>query len=745
MRSLARLLVSLTLPTVVACAVMPADPDAPDEGAGTQAPDEVAAAPSSVPSANRLRALVPWPELDRAPTTIGGGEKDAAVIVAVESYDYVPPVPGAVSNGTAWHAYFTRGLGVPVDRVRVLANAEVTKEQIERALDRAASQAQAGGRVWFVFVGHGAPSRDGRDGLLLGADVRQTAHSLESRGVRHSQAVARLERGAAQPIVVLDACFSGRTGSGEAVVPGLQPVRLAGIAKPARALVLSAAKSGQYAGPLPGRARPAFSYLVLGALRGWGDADGDGNVTASETLAYANQAMGAVVKGRQQTAELVGDASHVVARSAGERGPNLAEIQRGLTQGSEIAFNAGGVVLTELPTLQLRDVSQGELQGEVDLGRIDIEKEKAMAAQWVKLQHAKRKVEAARRAGENDPTGTKQEKAWCELADLGDPNPYAAEARKACAQVRSYVEQRRRLVTAVQHDWEKTVVPFMGLPHRSVADKRKVMQAFVNAYGVLEERIEVTAGKTALAMLGRGKVPTFESRGGVSVLPDVPAHRGVAVQGNSGDMVHIAGGSFGRQHISAFEMDRTEVTVAAYAECVRAGRCGTPRTGGYYDWGVASWSRGYYNWGVSGREDHPINGVLAADADAYCSWAGKRLPTEWEWEWAARGRDEGRIYPWGNSKPSCDLTVMDERGDGCGKDRTWPVGSKPKGASRDGLMDMAGNVWEWTAGTEGAERVLRGGGWRNRFALRLRASNRTSSPPSSSGYRVGFRCARTVD
>jgi hypothetical protein len=269
----------------------------------------------------------PWPDLDQSVDKVAGGESDAVVIVALESYAFVPTVPGAKANGLAWQRYFTETLGVPVNQVRVLTNTDATKEAIEAALDRAAKQAAAGGRVWFVFIGHGAPSRTGQDGLLLGSDVQRTTDSIEQRSLRHSEVIARLERSAAQPVLVLDACFSGQTAEHESLCEGCQPVGLASLATPKKAIVLSAARADQVAGALPRANRPAFSYLTLGALRGWADADGDGDVTAGEVLAYANTALGAVVTGRSQTPELLGDGGIVLAGSGGESGPDLAKIQ----------------------------------------------------------------------------------------------------------------------------------------------------------------------------------------------------------------------------------------------------------------------------------------------------------------------------------------------------------------------------------------------------------------------------------
>lgn len=223
-------------------------------------------------------------------------------------------------------------------------------------------------------------------------------------------------------------------------------------------------------------------------------------------------------------------------------------------------------------------------------------------------------------------------------------------------------------------------------------------------------------------------------------------------------MIHIPAGSFtmgstvlrGEQQempLNGYRIDAYEVTVDEYAECVKTQKCSKPKMGEYY------------NWNVSSRGRHPINGVDWNQAVAYCAWAGKRLPTEAEWEKAARGTD-GRTYPWGEDKPNCSRTVTNDGERGCGKNRTWEVGSKPRGVSPYGVHDMAGNVWEWTAdwysqsypwsapkrnpkGPEsGPGRVLRGGSW-SVGPLYLRAADRRYISPSVSDFNFGFRCAKS--
>ncbi|HPV21506.1 MAG TPA: SUMF1/EgtB/PvdO family nonheme iron enzyme, partial [bacterium] len=212
-----------------------------------------------------------------------------------------------------------------------------------------------------------------------------------------------------------------------------------------------------------------------------------------------------------------------------------------------------------------------------------------------------------------------------------------------------------------------------------------------------------------------------------------------------------------------------EVTAGEYQKCVDAGDCNNDNDNEphYREYSEEDYSS--CNLGATGKGNHPMNCVSWYGAIAYCEWAGKRLPTEAEWEKAARGTD-GRKYPWGNSPAvSCDHAVMDDYssagGDGCGTDSTWVVGSKEKGKSPYGAYDMIGNVWEWVndwygsdyyettpsenpAGPEsGDSRVLRGGSWNIDSVYYvdygdLRASGRGYGNPAVRLNDGGFRCAK---
>ena len=261
-------------------------------------------------------------------------------------------------------------------------------------------------------------------------------------------------------------------------------------------------------------------------------------------------------------------------------------------------------------------------------------------------------------------------------------------------------------------------------------------------------------------------------------------------------MVYVPGGTFtmgsaditdAAQHqvtLSAYWIDRTDVTNALFTKFVTAQNYKTdaekaglsygyiPAHGGWEQVSGADWQHPQGpTTSLSGLDQHPVVHVSWNDATAYCAWAGARLPTEAQWELAARGTD-GRTYPWGEQKPDGSLANFADKNlagaswaDQTVDDHyefTSPVGNYPAGVSPYGALDMAGNVWQWTADwydksyygtspvsnpsgpTNGTYQVLRGGSWGYGTDV-LRSANRHYGDllPSDSANNAGFRCARS--
>lgn len=708
-------------------------------------------------SASSLAGASAWPDLSQPAPAVGGGEHDAAVVVGIQRYLAVPGVPGARRNAKDWYAYLAQTRGVaPKDIDLRVSIDDTAKDDILRAATRAAGRVGTGGTLWFVFIGHGAPSADGKDGLLVGVDAQQTADSLETRSVRRDELLKILSKSRAKRIlVVLDACFSGRDNSGRTLAKGLQPLMTVlplGAADP-RIAVLTAAKGDQFAGPLPGTDRPAFSYLVLGGLRGWAARAKGAEVSADDLWHYAKDVIEATVHGREQTPDVIGNRSLDAGVSAGEKGPDLAKLELALA-GNSGGESGGGFAIT---AENLPSVPTAQAPGALD--------QAAPAMNFSNVDVAA--LGAYNQAYELDKNAaaSAQDKSakWRQLAQ--DYPQYADMAGKRAAQWDAYVAQweaqraaRRKREEAMYKDWGK-LGALLGYAVVPEASKEAWSKAFLDAYwkspGLDPKMAKAIAPYVPAQSRMRGALEAL-SRKPMSKRDqerEQAAAVGVSATsvGKAGiQWVRIPGGTFtmgssdysdAQPHqvtVKSFQMAKTLVTNKQYKACVAAGACTAPSDPSDYP----------------GGNDNPVVNVDWNQAKAFSTWVGGRLPSEAEWEYAARSAGKDWSYPWGDETATCDNSVIR----GCGYNATAPVCSKPSGNTKQGLCDMAGNAWEWVedwyhgsyngAPTDGSAwedagsyRVDRGGSCYG-DAANARSADRGIYNPGNRYFDLGFRPAR---
>ncbi len=336
-----------------------------------------------------------WPDLSKMPAAMGGGEKDVAVVVAIEDYFRLTPVTGAVELGAAWVRFFDVVLKVP--NPVVLLNHEATADGIRDVVKAARQQLKPGGRFWFVFIGHGAPNEDGTDGILVGVTAQPTQREFFRNSVSRGEILALVGGGPGEPppVLVIDACFSGTDVGGKALITDAMFAMNVQVLEAKEATVLTAGRSGDIAGSLPGRGGPAFSYLMLGALRGWGDLNGDGTVTAEEAVQYARSVLFQMDPRRQQQPQHSGIDQPLIGKKGRklESGPDIVAIRLKL---------AGGV----------------SAHGTGQTGTVDQQLEQIKAAQRAReeAERKERELKAAQQKQHNDEV----ERFWGEVRVIGE-------------------------------------------------------------------------------------------------------------------------------------------------------------------------------------------------------------------------------------------------------------------------------------------------------------------------------------
>jgi len=261
------------------------------------------------------------PSLDEPLRTGASISSDAAVVIGVEDYAFVPDVPYARRDAHLVHDLLVYTVGVPAEQVQLLT--DPSREQIQRALDIASAQVQTGGTLWVYFAGHGAAAVDDGARIVLGVDVQADPAVFEARGLEVDDLAPELP--GVRTVALLDTCYAGVGRSGGELVTGKRFAVPAWATEPsAGRIVWSAASANELASPLPAVEHGAFTWLAVGALRGWADGELDGVADGEVALAEAEAWVGRALRGAplNQQPELV-----------------VAEVDRGvvLTRGSESA------------------------------------------------------------------------------------------------------------------------------------------------------------------------------------------------------------------------------------------------------------------------------------------------------------------------------------------------------------------------------------------------------------------------
>ena len=569
------------------------------------------------------------PELSEPARTGQRSAADAAVVIGVEDYAYLPDVPYARGDAQAFDDFVRYTRGIPDDRVALLRDARAY--EIEKAVKDAGARVGAGGRVWVYFAGHGAMDPNGARRLLLGGDAATAPEAFARFAVAVDDVRAWATAGGGEAVVVVDACYNGGARTGEGVLTGGRRVAVPdyALAASAQATEWTATGPKELSAPLPPLEHGAFTYFAVGALRGWadGEVDGkrDGSVTAEEANRYVARAL-RTVQAQGQTPQLAASdgARLVLAKGVKEAGPS-ADALRALRDALGEKGAVASVATTPTPSTASVSTKAGGTGGAaVDDDVAALLREKTLMG-----------LVASKQA--------EGEAAWRKLAAVLTDG---SDAERAA--VEKYI--------AAWSSVKVWVGDAEGRHERAVA-----IAAVESARGWLATSGKGSAGRDWVSpTLGTMKwIPagTFRMGDPESHDPDDAPHQVTLTRG--------------------YWMMEHEVTKHEWKEVM-----GTEPRGDFF----------------CGRTC-PVERVSWEDAVEFAKRASARdgvmyrLPTEAEWEYAARG---GQSYVYAGSNYAMAVGWIGENG---GR-KPHPVCEKARNGY--GLCDMTGNVWEWTADWYGA-------------------------------------------
>jgi formylglycine-generating enzyme required for sulfatase activity/uncharacterized caspase-like protein len=637
------------------------------------------------------------------------------------------------------------------DHFQLLTNDKASRGRILQTLHETLRLAEPEDLVIISLAMHGLPDPAGNDLYFLAYD--SDPNYPEDRAISQYDLIKQIQRSKARKIVlILDACHAGAFGTSSTNLRGASSAEvnrmlatLGQVQDGIAVLTSSSAAEASHEGAEFCGGHGAFTCALVEGLKGKADTDRNGLVQIRELFDYAYHEVKQLTKGVQHPAiegrydnglPLATTLSTENQKSLGRtkkemkftdyeglktRAEYHSKLEKawtavdGIGQMRELPpesrLSAINQFVQDFPedNRHLTDADKLAEQIKLEAKQSELEQQKqlgasrAKSASQAKLEGAWTSVQRASRQGDTEPKNRLLALNRF-LQDFPEDNQHRIEAERLIEQIQREAKQKeprelKQTEIARAPIYDAGREPGSNLPR------------------------EITGRDGAPMVL----IPSGEFVMGSSATSDErPAHR---------------------VDLDAYYIDTFEVTISRYAKFLEA----VTTQQAPHQWNTVN---------LTEDGDRPIIGVNWSDADSYCRWTEKRLPTEAEWEKAARGTD-GRKYPWGDEDPREDMANFSHCCGWSGFGLLAAVGTYKAGKSPYGVFDLAGNVWEWVADwydpyyyktspnrsptgpSSGRDKVMRGGSWSNR-ASDLRASIRDKVSPTYRNYSIGFRCAASV-
>jgi formylglycine-generating enzyme required for sulfatase activity len=694
------------------------------------------------PLASPLAQAASLPDFAEPARTGQHNPKDAAVVIGVEDYFDVPDVPFARADAQAFDDFIRYTRGVSDDRVTRLLDARAG--DIRRAVQDQGKRVGPGGTLWVYFAGHGAMDPTAERRLLLGRDASTDPTQFADFAVAVDDVRTWATSGGGDVMLVVDACYNGGGRTGEGVLTGGRRLVVPNYALQSgnRATEWAATAPQELSAPLSAVSHGAFTYFAVGALRGWadGEVDGtrDGNVTAEEANKYVARSLRAVQTQGQTPQLSTTDASKLVlARGVKELGPGREDLAL-LRGGSAVAVvtapvgapvvvprTGDAVVQTDGKDLDFAELArQAQLQDQAAAAARDAAEQAAAAAR-----------DAAAKAAADE------QRRAAAAAKLQAEKDAAAQALKDELARRLAAERKQKMDAAaeeLQAAASRDYAAISALVASPSNAGQPVLEAWLARYGTA--KVSVDGVSQAVVVVEADKVRAALQKLG-------------AVSKSLGTMKWIPAGTFLMGSPSS-ESDRSS-DETQHSVTLSKGYWLMEHEVTQGEWQAVMGSNPSYFTACG--PTCPVERVSWNDAVAFAQKASAldgvtyTLPTEAQWEYAARGGQA-------TSQQTMYAGWFDATSVGWISDNSSSSTNAACGLDRNGygLCDMTGNVWEWTSdgygdyggsatdptGASGSSRVYRGGGWSG-SAQYARVANRGRDDPTYRSNYLGFRLSRT--